>query len=302
MQRLTFLLAGVALAAALAGCGRAPAPAADTGAPAAPANARTFIVKGVVRQLRTNGTTVVVAHEEIPDYMAAMTMPFEVKDPAELKGLQPGDAIVFRLLVTADDGWIDQVARVGTAPPPAPAPPDPVRRVPWVEPLAVGDLLPDYTLTNQLGQPFPLAAFRGRVLAFTFVFTRCPFPNFCPRMSAHFAEAARQLAARPDAPADWHLLSISFDPQFDTPTVLAAYGAKLGHDPARWTFATGAQSDLDALTEACGLTIARLGEGYDHNLRTVVVDRGGRVREILIGNEWKPEDLVAAIVRAAPAK
>jgi protein SCO1/2 len=93
-------------------------------------------------------------------------------------------------------------------------------------------------------------------------------------------------------------LTISFDPEHDTPAVLKAYAAQQGSDPERWLFATGAREELDALTEQFGLNYGRLGDTFDHNLRTVVVDPEGKIRRILIGNEWQPADLVAEIVAA----
>jgi len=182
-----------------------------------------------------------------------------------------------------------------------PAPPETTRQVRWVEPLEEGQMLPPYPLTNQLGQAFGLTDFKGEVLAFTFIYTRCPLPNFCPRMTSHFLEAQRLLRNEPAAPKRWRLLTISFDPEHDTPAVLKAYAAQQGGDPERWLFATGAREELDALTEQFGLSYGRLGDTFDHNLRTVVVDPEGKIKRILIGNEWQPADLVAEIVAAGVA-
>lgn len=283
-------------------CGQAPPAEPAAVSTRLPPDARTFFVKGIVKQLRTNGTTVVIQHEAIPDYMEAMTMPFEVKDPKELANLKPGDQVVFRMVVTSDDGWIDQVTRVAAPAPLEPPPRETVRQVRWVEPVEVGDALPDYPLTNQFGRLFHLADFKGRALAFTFFFTRCPFPTFCPRMSSNLTEAASLLRAQAGAPTNWHLLSISFDPEHDTPETLRQYGEKYHQDPACWTLATGALVEIDALTEQFGLTFARVGEGFDHNLRTVVVDPRGRIQRILIGNEWSPQELAAEILKAATVK
>jgi protein SCO1/2 len=165
--------------------------------------------------------------------------------------------------------------------------------------LEEGHLLPHYPLTNQFGQAFGLADFKGQVLAFTFIYTRCPLPNFCPRMTSHFLEAQRQLTADPAAPEHWRLLTVSFDPEHDSPAVLKKYAEQQGGDPARWIFATGAREELDALTEQFGLNYGRVGETFDHNLRTVVVDPDGRIRKIFIGNEWQPTELVSEILAAA---
>ena len=194
----------VALGWIVVGCKPASPSAGEGKVAQLPVGARTFYVKGVVREVREAGNTVRIQHEEIPDYMAAMTMPFSVKDTRELAGLAPGQTVLFRLVVTDDDSWIDEVTslpEIATEP----APPETTRQVRWVEPLEEGQMLPPYPLTNQLGQPFGLTDFKGEVLAFTFIYTRCPLPNFCPRMTSHFLEAQRLLRTDPSAPKRWRL-------------------------------------------------------------------------------------------------
>jgi protein SCO1/2 len=260
-----------------------------------------FSVKGVVKELKPDGKTIVIEHEEIPNYMQAMTMPFEVRDRNELAGLKAGDPVSFRMLVTEKDGWIDQLTKLGPTNLALP-PSDPVRRVRFVEPLNVGDPLPDYAFTNELGQVIHLADFKGQALALTFIFTRCPFPNFCPRMSGNFADAYKRLSVAPDAPKNWRLLSISFDPEHDRPEVLKSYAKRYAYETNHWSFVTGALIDIDAITEQFGLMFPREGAGFNHNLRTVVVDAQGKVQKVFVGNEWKVEDLAAEIVKAAAAK
>ena len=267
-----------------------------------PSGTQIFSVTGVVKELKPDGRMVVIQHEEIPNYMKAMTMPFEVRNTNELAGLKPGDRISFRMLVTEKDGWIDRLTKLGSTHVAGPPPRDPFRRVRFVEPLNVGDPMPDYAFTNELGQVIHLADFHGQALAFTFIYTRCPFPNFCPRMSSNFADAYKKLSAAPDAPKNWRLLSISFDPEFDKPELLKSYAKRYGYGTNHWSFATGALIDIDAMTEQFGLMFPREGVGFNHNLRTVVVDAQGKVQKVFTGNEWKVEDLVAEIVKAATAK
>ena len=298
MNRVLQLTFVAALGFIATGCKPSSTPAQGAKAASTPAGARTFYVNGVVREVRADGNSARIQHEAIPNYMEAMTMPFSVKDTNELSGLEPGQAVLFRLVVTEDDSWIDEVTRLpGVAS--EPAQPETTRQVRWVEPLEEGHLLPHYPLTNQFGQAFGLTDFKGQVLAFTFIYTRCPLPNFCPRMTSHFLEAQRQLKADPAAPERWRLLTVSFDPEHDSPAVLKKYAEQQGGDPARWIFATGAREELDALTEQFGLNYGRVGETFDHNLRTVVVDLDGRIRRILIGNEWQPAELVSEILAAA---
>ena len=268
-------------------------------------NLQTFFVRGVVEELWPDGKTAMVKHEAIPNYMEAMTMPLEVKEPKELAGLQPGDAIFFRLLVTKDDAWIDRVTKVGKAAPAAEKPQTTFRRVREVEPLQVGDPMPNYPFTNELGQAVSLQEFKGQAVGFTFIFTRCPYPTFCPRMTDNLLKAYQQLSAQAQGPTNWHLLSISFDPEYDTPATLKAYARRYQYDPQKWNFVTGALIEIDAITEQFGLEFFREAGSsfnFNHKLRTVVVDAQGRVQQVFVGNEWKVDDFVAEMVKAAAAK
>ena len=261
-----------------------------------------FSVKGVVRELKPDGRTIVIKHEEIPNYMAAMTMPFEARNTNELAGLKPGDEVSFRLLVTDKDGWIDQITKTGATNVDEPPPRETFRRVRFVDPLNIGDAMPDYPFTNELGQAIHLGQFKGQALGLTFIYTRCPLPNFCPRMSINFSDACKKLLAMPNGPKNWHLLSISFDPEFDAPATLKNYAKRYERDTSHWNFATGALIDIDAITEQFGLMFPREGAIFNHNLRTVVVDAQGRVQKVFTGNEWKVEDFVEEMVKAAGVK
>jgi protein SCO1/2 len=262
-------------------------------------NPTVYQVKGVVVELEPEEKTVRIKHEEIPGYMRAMTMSFDVRDTNELAGLEAGDHVAFRMLVTDTDGWIDQLRKLPRPTTNNPPTTGPFRFVRDVEPLGVGDVLPEYRFTNQLGQAVSTSQFRGRALAITFIFTRCPFPTFCPRTMENFAETQRKLLALASGPTNWHLLTISFDPAFDTPAVLKAYGQTHSADPRRWTLATGALIDITAIAEQFGLTFWSEDGGISHNLRTAVIDPAGRVRKVLIGNKWTSEELVAEMTRVA---
>ena len=262
-----------------------------------------FEVRGVVRKVNADRAQLIVKHEEIPGYMAAMTMPFDVRPTNEMSKVKPGDRIAFRMLVTTNDGWIDRIRVLGQDTNAAPDP-QPVRFVSAAKALAAGDLLPDYTLTNELGRTIRLSDYRGKVLAFTFIFTRCPFPDFCPRITDHFSRTLKKLNAKPGAPADFHLLSISFDPQHDTPELLLAYAERYAYDPKKWSLATGAWDQLEPLTSHFGLIFGRdvPPEKMEHNLRTVVVKPDGRIQAILNSNDWEVDELVTEIEKAAKAR
>jgi protein SCO1/2 len=243
-----------------------------------------------------------IKHEEIPGYMQAMTMPFDVKDAKELSGIEAGDPVSFRMIVTDTYGWIDQIRKTGAKTNVLPSTPN-LRFSRDLEPLNVGDPMPEYNFTNQLGERFSTAQFKGRALAINFIFTRCPFPTFCPMTARNFSEVQQKLLALPESPSNWHLLTISFDPDFDTPAVLKAYAQNYEAKPERWTFATGATADIADLGAKFGLTFWRDETGsISHNLRTLVIDASGRVQNIIGGNEWTSDELVRELVKAAKAK
>jgi protein SCO1/2 len=264
-------------------------------------NQQTFQVKGVVREVIRDRKKVKIAHEEIPGYMPAMTMLLDVKDAMELTGLNPGDAISFRMIVTDDDGWIDQITRLnsGSNAPPAAVPE--FRQVREVTPLQVGDMMPDYPFTNQFGQLLRLSELKGQAVAMTFIFTRCPFPTFCPRMNDNFQAVHNKLKAMASGPTNWHLLTISFDPEFDTPATLKSFSRRFKHDTNHWSFVTGDLEEITAITEQCGVKFWKEGGSINHNLRTAVIDAQGRVQWIKPENEWKPDELVDELRKAAEA-
>ena len=209
---------------------------------------------------------------------------------------------IVRLTVTDTDGWIDQIEKLNspvTTPPPTTGP---FRLVREVEPLNVGDMLPEYHFIDQDGQPFSTTRFRGNALAITFLFTRCPFPTYCPLMSRNFSEVQNKLLAMSNVPTNWHLLTISFDPRFDTPAVLKGYATNYGYDPNHWTFATGELIDITAIGEQFGLMFWTEGDSISHNLRTAIIDASGRVQKIFVGNQWTIAEVMEEMIKAAAVK
>ena len=210
--------------------------------------------------------------------MMEMTMDFPVKNTNELNGISPGDEITFTL------SWVRITSglRISIA---SDIPPNNhqhdvhanghVRRHddPFLKP---GDLLPDYTLTAEDGRQIHFSDFRGKVLAFTFFFTRCPLPDYCPRMNNNFEETRKILLADANAPTNWQFLSISFDPGFDTPEVLASYASIYrGDDTNHWLFASAPTNMLADAAARLDLMIMRQGNNISHNMRTVVLDPQG---------------------------
>jgi len=268
----------------VAACDRAP-----LRPPIAAEQTATYEVRGVVRKVDPEKQRAVIAHETIHGYMDAMAMEFSVPDANDFAALQPGATVSFRLSVTDTRSWIDRVQKITADAVVLP-------ETPLAAGIAVGAVVPDCALVDQSGRQFRLSDFKGRTLAFTFIFTRCPLPDFCPRMNEQFSAAQRELAGGPSA--NWHLLSISIDPSYDTPERLAAYAPRFQADAARWTFATGEADEIGKLAGAFGLQTMREGAELNHTLRTVVLDPACRVQTIFPGNEWKPDEFIDAIKRA----
>jgi protein SCO1/2 len=262
-------------------------------------NQRVFQVKGVIKAIRPARKEIEIKHEAIPDYMPAMTMPFDLKDANELAGLKPEQPISFRLTVTDTDGWVDQIKALG--PPQVTetnaAAPSAVR---VVRPLNIGEQLPEFHLTNELGQPITATQFKGQALAITFLFTRCPFPTFCPRLANDFADTQDKLLGLQGGPTNWRLLTISFDPEFDRPAVLKSYALAHHYDPAHSTFATGDLGEITSMGDLFGLAFWHDSTGsITHNMRTVVIDANGRLQKVFEGKDWTSAELAAEIVKAA---
>jgi protein SCO1/2 len=256
-------------------------------------NVQTFTATGVVRELRADGRTVVIKHEAIPNYMDAMTMPFKVKEAGELAGLQTGDKIRFCLRVTDTESWVEQISKTGTASAeeskPASAPAARKPRHPLL----------DYPFANELGQAVRLGDFRGQALAITFFFTRCPIPDYCPRLSKNFEEASQKLMAMPGGPTNWHFLSVTFDPDTDTPSVLRAYGERYQYDPKHWSFLTGPMEKISELASASDVKFESASGFINHNFRTLIIDAAGHLQMVFPTGGNLSDAIVAQIVKAA---
>jgi protein SCO1 len=259
---------------------------------------RTYAIRGRVVAVAANRQSVTLAHEEIPGYMPAMTMPFPVKDPRVLDGVEPGDEVEGELRVTEREGWIARLRVVKKGEPPSW---DRSKALPIEYVMNPGDDVPDITLTDQEGRTFRLSEWRGKTIALTFIFTRCPFPNFCPLMSRRFVEAQEALRKRR---AEWfqsdrvRFLTLSFDPEYDTPAVLKAYGERWNADFRHWTFATSPAIEMARFGASFGLSFWTEGGTITHNLVTAVIRPDGKVQAIFRGNEWTALDLVREIEAA----
>ncbi len=260
----------------------------------------TFPLRGEVVRIDTAKLTLTVAHQAIPNYMNAMTMPFKVRDVKLLRPLAVGDSVQATLAVSRTESWLEQVAVVGKGETPAPLTAD---QMIAAKVFRTGEVFPDESLLNQEGKTVRLSSFRGSVLALTFIYTRCPLPDFCIRMSNQFARIQKSLKGDARVSGRWHLMTVSFDPKFDRPAVLKHYAAEYGADFSSWDFLTDPDTAgpvIRRLADGLGLEYSEDEGLIDHNLRTVLIDPEGRLVKVITGNEWKPEEVAAEIRRLAP--
>ena len=272
------VLRGLAIASAalVSACGGDPEPQ------------REYVLEGQILAVRPERREVVIRHQDIEGFMPGMTMPFSVREPELLTGKRPGDLVTATLVVAETSAHLSTLTTTGfedlndEAPPPAPVV------------LAPGQSVSDAAFVDQDGQAVSLEGFRGHRLALTFIYTRCPLPDFCPLMDRHFASIQETLATRAEL-ADVRLLTVTFDPEFDTPAVLKAYARRRGAEPAVWSFLTGDPTEVSAFGEQFGLYVERAPQSIDitHSLRTAVIDPEGRLVTMYGGNSWTPAELIA---------
>jgi protein SCO1/2 len=260
-----------------------------------PSSPKHYALRGHV--LSKDNDLVTVSHEDIPGLMSAMTMPYRVKNPAEFEKVEPGDSITADLVVDANkNNWLEQVVitdRSGR---------DSLPSI-TADELEPGAEIPDVKLINQDGKTIHLSEFKGRAVLLTFIYTRCPFADFCPLLSHEFAALDRELIKTPGDYKRTHLMSISLDPAWDKPPVLRKYGLiYLQGDPAgfaHWDFVATAPEDLKKLAAAFNLTYFEKDNQITHNLRTVLLGTDGTVQKVWSGNEWRKQEIVDAVRQAA---
>ena len=243
-------------------------------------------LKGKVIQVDKKGLTVTVAHEPIPGYMEAMTMPFKLKDERLLGDIAEGDRLQATLVVAGLRSWLEDVVVMRETVDPS----NLGKADSWVEPKP-GDEVPDFTLVNQNGKRFSLHQYRGRILVLTFIYTRCPLPDYCPLMTDNFAEIQRAFKSESQGYPGTHLLSITLDPEYDSPKVLSEYATAHSADFAHWDFATGTKDQVKQVATYFGMQYWRDGDQVVHSLRTAIVGADGRFVKLFRGNEWKPDEI-----------
>lgn len=261
----------------------------------------TFHIRGKV--ISTDAAHVTLEGDAVPGFMEAMTMPYKLKDPIVATELHPGDLITATILANKDGDdftnvLLDNVVIVGQARP------DYKPAVQYHVPKA-GDVVPDFKLLNQSDRTIHLGQFKGKVLLMTFIYTRCTLSDYCPRMSRNFAEIDHALAADPALYKQTHLLSVSFDPTYDTPKVLRSYGGAYTGQYTKekflhWDFAAPPEKELPAMTQYFDVGVTP-GDNKSlvHSLSTVLIGKDGKVIAWYPTNEWKPADVLAQIKQAA---
>ena len=278
VRRLALLLLPIAI---LAACART--------------QARQYPLKGqiiaiVESKLFPGRVELTVRHEDIPGFMPAMTMGYFLKEGTRADGLAAGDLFTATLVVNGGELYVQDVRKTGHAPLPAEA-----RPVRIMDVMGAGDTVPDDPLVDQTGTTKRLTDWKGHALAVTFVYTRCPVPDFCPLMDRHFADLQRAILADPALRDRVHLASISFDPKHDTPAVIKAHAKERGADPRVWSYLTGDAAAIDHVTSRFGVSVIPehdAPESITHNLRTAVIDAQGRLVTIYNGNEWTVDGLL----------
>ncbi len=257
--------------------------------------ARQYPLKGQVLAIRDSPSfpgrvELTVRHEDIPGFMPAMTMGYFLKEGTRADGVTAGDLVTATLVVNGGELYVQDVHKTGHAPLPAAA--KPVR---ILDVMAAGDAVPDDPLVDQSGVTRRLSEWHGRALAVTFVYTRCPVPDFCPLMDRHFADLQRAIAGDKTLHDRVHLVSISFDPKHDTAAVIKAHAKERGADPRVWSYLTGEPAAIDHVTSRFGVSAIEehdTPESITHNLRTAVIDAQGKLVTIYNGNDWTVDGLL----------
>ncbi len=252
-----------------------------------------YPIQGEVISVDAGKKLITVKHGDIPGLMPAMTMTYQIAEPRQIQTLQPGDKITADLVVSENKGRLEKIVLVGKGN--GKASPGTTQRIP-----EKGDAVPDFALVNQDGKVIHFGNYRGKVLLVTFIYTRCPLPDFCPRMNENFRAVQKLLQDTPGAAERAEFLSISFDPEHDTPAVLKHYASLYkksvaGEKPFDWQFAAPSVKDLPELAQFFGLAYQPGQAQIVHSLSTTVIGPDGKVEKWFSDNEWTPTDAAQVI-------
>ena len=259
---------------------------------------REYQLTGQILDVKPETNEVLVKHEDIKGFMPAMTMPYKVGDGKLLAGKEPGDLITATLVVSETEAHLSKIDKTGHAAIENAGGPE----LTASQILKPGDAVPDTKLIDENNTARPLTSYKAHRVALTFMYTRCPQPDFCPLMDRNFAALQNEIRKTPDL-GDVRLVSVSFDPANDTPAVLKTHARDLKADPAVWHFVTASPEDIKGFTAKFGVTAEPSDASpavLTHNLSTAVIDADGKLVKIRPGNMWTPADLIADL-KTAPA-
>jgi protein SCO1 len=288
---MTFFLSSLI---AVQGC-RSGRPADES--TAMPADAATYQLKGTVVSSDPAKGEVTIDSEDIPGFMSAMIMPYKLAQPGIASELHPGDHLTARLRVSGPLSLIDQIVVTAQAKPDYK--PDKVYNVP-----APGQPVPNFKFVNQNDKTINIDQFHGKVLLLTFIYTRCPLADYCIRMSRNFATIQHQLAADPQLYDKTHLLSVSFDPAYDTPKVLRSYGVTYTGDPSgkafsHWDFAVPPSSEKDTVDQFFDVGVTPgANSTLTHSLSTAIIAPSGKIFRWYPTNDWDPAAVIGDLKQA----
>lgn len=256
---------------------------------------REYRLVGQILAVDRQTNRVTIRHQDIDGFMPGMTMPFPVRDASLLNGRVAGELVEATLSVQGTDAWVSRLTVTGKAPITEAAP---------LLGLGPGDKIADAALVDQDGAPMRVADLRGHAAVVTFIYTRCPLPDYCPTIEARLGVV--QLAIRGDqALAGTRVLAVTLDPAHDTPPVLAVHARQRHADPSVWRFASGTADAIDAFSRQFGLAVTRTSSepsGIEHNLRTVILDPDLRIVAVLTGSDWPASEAISALRAAAGAR
>jgi protein SCO1 len=281
----------------LSACHRTPPPAT-----------KRYPFTGRIISIDTQSHSALIDGDLIQGYMEPMAMTYKIKPESALRQLSPGDSISAEVVVIdprdesadSESDWLENVKVTAHASSPPAAAPNAVHTP------ASGEDVPDFTFTNQDGKKISLSHYRGKTLLVTFIYTRCPFPDYCPRVTSNFDEIYKQIGSNPSL-KDAHLLSLSFDPEHDTPKVLRAYGFSAAHtkDAAlfkTWEFAVPTAQDLPKIADFFALTVKPENGLITHSLSTAVIGPDGKIVKWYHGGDWPVSDLIEDVASVHSSK
>jgi protein SCO1 len=259
---------------------------------------KSYVLTGRVISKQPGTQQLTVDNDNIPGFMSAMTMPYAVKDPDGFERVQPADIIRADVVVEQPNQFhLEHLVVTGKSATRS----SPEGRAPQV--LMIGDKAPDVPLVNQDGKTLRFGLLKGKAVLLTFIYTRCPFPDYCPLLSRQFAAIQKELAKNPEDYKRTHLISVSLDPNYDKPPILREYGLSyMEHDPKEfqhWDFVSTTQEDLQKLVGGFGLEYSDEDSQISHSMNTILLAPDGTVANMWPGNEWQTSEVLDVMRHAS---